>query len=438
MKPAWTSFAQLVATLRRRWARGDYLTAYATGAAFAPITLPVKGPTASEFLDYFDEAVRWAERFGAESRTPAGQARLQVEHRTVKRPGLGANDIPARVRVESFDQLVALLGVRNEVDALDAVLKLTDQDVPELRPWVAAHPHDALAHRAVWGELLATIRWIVSCDPSLVYLRQVDVRGVDTKFIEHHQRLLDRLLRTVLPPERVDLAASGFAQRYGFRRKPVYVRFRLLAPLAPFPGGVTELRLRADELAGLDLDVGSVFVVENEISYLAFPEVPDAMVIFGEGSASAALEVIPWLAERPLVYWGDIDTHGFAILDRLRARFDSVDSILMDHATLLAHPDQWVREDSPVSGPLPHLTPAERSLYADLVEARFSPSVRLEQERVRFGLVMEAIRPWTGVAMAPVASERREDRPARIPRCPGQNGSELVDAGQSDWSSDLG
>ena len=99
--------------------------------------------------------------------------------------------------------------------------------------------------------------------------------------------------------------------------------------------------------------------MENEISYLAFPEVPEALVIFGEGFAATVLDAIPWLGEKHLVYWGDIDTHGFAILDRLRARFGSVTSILMDHTTLLAHPQQLVREDNPTSVPALRL-PSQR------------------------------------------------------------------------------
>lgn len=116
---------------------------------------------------------------------------------------------------------------------------------------------------------------------------------MDTKFIERHHRLLDQLLMTVLPPDRVDLTQTGLVRRYGFCRKPNYVRFRLFGPLDPFPPVLTELRLRADELADLKLDVSTVFVVENEISYLAFPSAPDALVIFGEGFAVTILEAIP-------------------------------------------------------------------------------------------------------------------------------------------------
>src|ERR1022692_4377837 len=36
-------------------------------------------------------------------------------------------------------------------------------------------------------------------------------------------------------------------------------------------------------------------------------------------------------------YWGDIDTYGFHILDRLRVLFPDVQSLLMDRDTLLEH-----------------------------------------------------------------------------------------------------
>ena len=51
-------------------------------------------------------------------------------------------------------------------------------------------------------------------------------------------------------------------------------------------------------------------MVENEITYLAFPVPAAAMVIFGGGYAVPALEPLGWLADLDVVYWGDIDTHG--------------------------------------------------------------------------------------------------------------------------------
>jgi hypothetical protein len=93
--------------------------------------------------------------------------------------------------------------------------------------------------------------------------------------------------------------------------------------------------------------VRTVFVIENEITYLALPQPDDAMVIRGSGYAVPVLEPLSWLGDLEVSYWGDIDTHGFVILDRLRSMFPKVRSMLMDRETLLAHRGQWVTEPSP-------------------------------------------------------------------------------------------
>ncbi len=131
--------------------------------------------------------------------------------------------------------------------------------------------------------------------------------------------------------------------------------------------------------------------MENEITYLAFPPVPNAVVMFGGGYALSRLTSLTWLDDRALVYWGDIDTHGFAILHQFRARFPHVRSMLMDRATLLAHQAQWVVEAGPVNAHLDRLTADEADLYRELVEGALGPSLRLEQERVRFSAILSAI-----------------------------------------------
>jgi hypothetical protein len=156
-----------------------------------------------------------------------------------------------------------------------------------------------------------------------------------------------------------------------------------------------ELGMRTDDLARHAVSCQRIFVVENETSYLAFPPVPDAVVAYGAGYAVSLLAPIAWLADRELIYWGDIDTHGFAILDQLRAHFGSARSILMDRDTLLAHEAHWSSEPEPNNAALDRLTVDEAALYADLVEGAFGARLRLEQERVRFSTVAAALAPWT-------------------------------------------
>lgn len=379
--------------LRKRWDRGHFLRDYAQGVAWTPVELPIRSPSPRDLLDRFPAVVAWAKRFERDSRTAAGTRRFAVTYRTLGGRHLGTNSVPARVRVETFGQLCALLGTSREVKALESLVTQTETAFPGLVSWVAAHPLLALEHRQQWPDLLATVAWICSHDPGPLYLRQIDVEGVDTKFVDRYRRLLDEMLTHLLPPIRIDdrFTTSDFAQRFGFRDKPSMVRFRLLDHEPALPAPISELTLRASELAALELKAEIVFVVENEISYLAFPKVPRAVVVFGSGFALGALADVPWVEKRQLVYWGDVDTHGFHILHRMRDRYPSVRSILMDERTLLAHRQQWVREPGPTNRLLSNLTDEEQTLYRALVEDRFGPSVRLEQERVRFSLVERAL-----------------------------------------------
>jgi hypothetical protein len=114
-------------------------------------------------------------------------------------------------------------------------------------------------------------------------------------------------------------------------------------------------------------------------------------VIFGGGYAVQILESLNWLARLDLVYWGDLDTHGFAILNRLRHHFPGARSMLMDRATLLAHQHQWVTEPIPSTAALDRLTPAEQDLYRALCAGVFGPAVRLEQERISFAAIELAL-----------------------------------------------
>jgi hypothetical protein len=200
-----------------------------------------------------------------------------------------------------------------------------------------------------------------------------------------------------LPPEVIELDATGVAQftrRFGFLDKPVRIRFRLLDPSLPsLPGcaGLPDITLDAGSFAALTLPARCVFITENETNFLAFPPTADAIVVFGAGYGWEPLARAEWLQRCQLHYWGDIDTHGFAILDRLRGYFPGVASFLMDRATLLAHRLHWGEEPDPARHDLARLTPEEAAVYDDLRFDRHQPRLRLEQERVGFGWLCDRL-----------------------------------------------
>jgi hypothetical protein len=316
---------------------------------------------------------------------------MRIEHKEVGGRTIGANRLPARIWLDGYNQLWAVLRVTGQVRRFQELHAVTVSLSPGLAAWMRTHPMKTLEHSDHWTELIETVLWIGRHATPDTYLRQVDVPGVDTKFIERHKGILATLLDQHLPSTRVNTEAprSDLASRYGLQHKPGYVRLRRLD--GQTVGGFTELTVRATELTRRPDGVTRVFIVENEITYLAFPSVPNALAIHGSGYAVTALRSCTWLADTDVLYWGDIDTHGLAILDRLRVRFPNTRSMLMDRATLLEHRRHWGREPTPTNTPLDHLTTAEAELYTDLIGDTFGPSIRLEQERIRFSSLTQCL-----------------------------------------------
>jgi hypothetical protein len=394
--PSWTSPADVREAARRKLA--VWLSSLAAGEAFVPSCFGVKGPSVSELGARFDEVRRWA---GEWQRAADGP--LRVEYKKVGGRSFGVNDVPWRAWVDGYEQAWRLLGAARDAARLAGLVEQTKAECPRVVPWLARRPLRALELASEWDRLLATVAWIDSRDVSGMYLRQVDVPGVDTKFIGQHRGVLSELLDLQLDPSRIDGATDGFEGRYGFRRKPGYVRFRCDASACP--NGFTELSVRADEFTAPPPGTARVYIVENEVTYLAFPLPVDAIVILGGGYAVGLLESLAWLADLAVFYWGDIDTHGLAILDRLRRYFPHAKSMLMDRGTLLAHQSQWVTEAMPAIATLDRLTAAEQGLYRSLVDGDYGAAVRLEQERVSFEAVRQAL---TGVGLGlPVSMGHR-------------------------------
>jgi hypothetical protein len=382
---SWTSPADLRAQVQKLWERGDILSSLVTGEPFFPRRLALKCPTSAEMTDRFDAVRAWIGELRKASY-------CRVEMREFRHRVFGANTVPQEAWIDSFDDALALIGKRRDASRFSALLEVTRQRQPRLLGWLENRPLRALSLADEWNRLLEIAAWLEHHPHPDVYLRQVDIPGVHSKFIEAHRGVLVELLDIVLPPATIDPTASGvsqFARRYGFRDKPARIRFRVLDPdLALLPGRLDQdITLDAESFARLDPHVARVFITENEINFLAFPQVKSSWVIFGSGYGFEMLRQAAWLARCRVHYWGDIDTHGFAILDQLRSQFDHVESFLMDRTTLLAFETLWGEEDKQTLRDLPRLNPEERALYDDLRDNRIRKNLRLEQEKIGFGWV---------------------------------------------------
>jgi hypothetical protein len=390
----WSDRRTLSAQLHKLWDRGVVLRELICPTDLFPKRLVFKSPNAGQLASEFDHVRNWVSEIQALSG-------FRIEYKTVRNRVIGENSLPAEAWVDNFDSVVALINKQKECDAFSEMVAHTKQNSPQLMTWIHQYPLKALSLMDVWPKLLSIVRWRQQHPSPRIYLRQLNLPGIDTKFFEKHLSVLAQLLDLSLPEEQINaewVGSKHFAERYGFCAKPKRIRFRLLDPtLSLLPGTDSDLSVTAgdfaciSQVAGFSDSIHRIFITENEINFLAFPPQNNSLIIFGAGYGFEALAQAQWLSGLSIVYWGDIDTHGFAILHQLRCKFRHTQSLLMDEKTLLDHREFWGTEDKQQERELSRLTDSEQNVYQTLLSNQLQENLRLEQERIHFEYLQTAL-----------------------------------------------
>jgi hypothetical protein len=391
---SWTKPRDLRDQLQSLWTRGRILAAGVTGEPLFPLTLKMRKPDAAALGQSFEAVRGWIRELEDNSRAGRGFG-YDIEWVDINHRQLGRNRMPGRISVPTEADALRLIGQERDGRRFRELAEATIAVFPALAQWLSRKPMTLLGHADDWPRILAVLAWFRTHPRSNLYLRQADIPGVDTKFIEARRPLIAELLDIVLAGDSGDDPPPGatFEQKYGLREKPPLIRFRVLDRRLAI-AGLADLTIPVSDFATLNLAPRHVFVTENEVNGLAFPTCSGAIVIFGLGYGVDLLQRASWLAAAQIHYWGDIDTHGFVMLDRFRSAFPAARSLLMDRATLMAHHSLWGREHAPSRATLTRLAPDEHALFDDLVHDRLGEKVRLEQERVPYaclGTELEAM-----------------------------------------------
>lgn len=386
----WTQPDDIKEQLQKRWESGALLASLADDVDLFPLRLVLKRPTSKELSERFSEVHSWISELSKSAKNYRIVFR-QVNHRI-----LGPNEVPAEIYVDKLSDALVILGKQKQARIYAQLLEQTRQEVPVLVQWLIKRPLRALEVADVWTELLTIVQWVLHHPRPAVYLRQIDLPGVHSKMVESYRGLLSEFLDLAIPPEWVDFNAtgnSGFCRRYGFLDKPNRIRFRILDSNFSLISvdSDQDITITAAAFAKLDLPITKVFITENEVNFLAFPPLPDSMVLFGAGYGFDYLADAQWLKQKKVYYWGDLDTHGFAILSQLRGVLPNAISLFMDEQTFNLHKLLWGTEDKPEKRNLTQLSEAESKLYDDLRLNRLGENVRLEQERIGYHYVLDVL-----------------------------------------------
>ncbi len=390
----WSNRQTLIAQLEKLWQRGELLRQLIEVDQLFPKRLVFKAPNSKALSEQFDAVRQWI----VDIQQLNG---FRFEYKTVQHRIIGENRLPAEAWIDDLTTAISLLKKTTQSQRFRTLIEQTKTAQPTLIHWIKQQPIKALEHADVWPKLLQLVAWRLAHPTPKIYLRQVTLRGIDSKFIEQHRMILSALFDAALPEEQINHTYSGvkqFAQRYGFLHKPERIRFRLLDPtLTLLPGNQQDITLNADDFRALEQHpeisngIQRIYITENEINFLAFPAQANSLVIFGAGYGFDALAQASWLQSREIHYWGDIDSHGFAILDQLRSKFPHVKSLLMDQQTLLDHQAFWGQESKAEHKTLSRLTTDEQALYQALINNEHKAQLRLEQERIGFDYLLNQL-----------------------------------------------
>lgn len=311
---------------------------------------------------------------------------VQTESVNTRQHGL--QDIPRAILFESSPDYLKFIGKEKEAaEILRHYAYIRDQ-LPQLDEWLCQHPLEILAYGAVWPELVIVCQWFMQHhQPHRYYIRELPV-AVHTKFVESHKNILRPLLDQLIP-QWIQADSGNFEKRYGLKSDPVMIRFRRLDPRTTnWPLPYDDLTVPAEQFARTPLPCRQLFIIENKMNFLTFPEVPEAIAIWGKGFALDALQAVSWLRQKNIHYWSDLDAQGFQMLARLRSIFPQTRPFLMDMA-LLEQYATFIVPGTPSPADLStQLHPSELEVYTHLTQN----NQRLEQERIHHHTIMGALR----------------------------------------------
>ena len=328
--------------------------------------------------------------------------RVMRETRLMK--GIGSQTMPVRVEFESPRAVAEFAG---EAQAWDRVAR---RRALLLERWPRLAIGIGLGRLYDWMDqagdldvdrLVAVADWVLANPRSGLYLRQLPVPGVDTKWIEGGQRRAIAMLVALLQG---DENATGETEREFLRLCGLLApaaRIRLIVldqQLRDAVGGLRDIQAPQSELASLRWAPRTTLFVENLACAYSLPDLDSTVAVVGLGRAISLAAVLPWIHRTRTLYWGDLDTHGLEILSLARASFPGTRSVLMDSLTLQRYRSRWVPEAAPNrQADRSLLLPGERELYEALLANAWpgwqgEQGARLEQERLDWSHVDEELR----------------------------------------------
>jgi hypothetical protein len=261
--------------------------------------------------------------------------------------------MPDRVWFETQVDYLRFINQEMQLRSIEREFAALAENAPEAAQWLRERSRTYFRRvTEAGGRALGLAVHALHSNPQpKCFAREIPLPDVSGKFIEDRVRLIAEILQGIKSPAWRE-ADNPHAQ-LGLRTAPRMLRTMVL------DGGRLDYGVNETRFA-VPAAISRLLVVENLRSFMTLPDIPGTLAVFGEGRAAEALHRIAPSVTVPLYYWGDMDPHGYSILNALRADYPAAKSVLMDYPAFKRYSSLLAKCSVPVNSEFERLTEDEK------------------------------------------------------------------------------
>jgi hypothetical protein len=348
----------------------------------------------SETLQNFSKINKDIEKLQDQSKNKIGYG-YQIEFVKRKDHKIGEQLFPGRIYFETQADYLKFIDMENEFENFFRISHKIIAEIPKLKTWIIKYPQKVVENLTKWDDLLKVCKFFIQNPKPHIYMREIPL-DISTKFIEENQATI-RILLDILIEEYCNKNENEFEKRFNLKYNERLIRIRILDNQLSqkFFLGIDDLSVPHSQLVSLNFPCKNVFILENHtnfsniFNFLTLPYLEESIAIFGKGFQIGLLKDVEWLSDKKIIYWGDIDVHGFQILSQIRGYFPNTCSCMMDLETFNEFRNLAVTGAETTLTSLAFLKPEEHQLFVNLLEMK--ENNRLEQEKIPHSYAIKKI-----------------------------------------------
>ncbi len=376
-----------------RWYK-DFLIAFIKGENFFPKDIRFGKIEPTQTLENFSKIHKDIQNLRNKSKEQLGYGYL-IDFIKRKDQKIGEQQFPDRIYFENEIDYLKFINKEKEYQEFILAINQITNTIPNLNEWIMQNPLKVIENLGKWNDLIKICGFFISNPRPNRYIRELPLE-LHTKFVEENKAVLRSLLDFLIE-EYSNKDESQFERRFNLKFDEPLIRLRILDEeiAEKYFSGLTDLSIPQTEFNTLNIRCKRVFILENKtnfsniLNFLTLPNMKNSIAIFGRGFGLGLLKDALWLNDNQIIYWGDIDAHGFQILSQLRLYFPHTQSLLMDFETFNEFKDFTVTGTETNIDQLTNLTVEENQLFKHLLN--LNKKNRLEQEKINHSFVVRKI-----------------------------------------------